>query len=309
MTDVLLFYTQKQADKRIIDLLNLKHLECKSPVTVDEQLIEGIGDLRFTTSFKGSKRKSNVILLFEHQSSIDLRMRLRGLNYIVQSYNQFEETRKGNEKFPYPVVVVLYHGTKSWKHLPEWDELIDIVPGVETGLLKYTLILIDISILKRDEFKGHPVVRALLEALQLASEKRLAKEFDRVIDHLVAVKDDPRAPGWSKSFTRYGMSVAKIGTERVIRAFSRILTEEEAREMTMTTAQELILEGEARGKAVEKIETGRDYILSILRRKFNRVPKDTEQAILAMNDSIALKSWAVQASVSQTLDEFLEAFN
>ena len=107
MADLLLFYTQKQADKRIIDLLNLADLECKSPVAIDEQLIEGIGDLRFTTSFKGSKRKSNVILLFEHQSSIDLRMRLRGLDYIVQSYKQFEETRKGDEKFPYPVVVIL----------------------------------------------------------------------------------------------------------------------------------------------------------------------------------------------------------
>jgi len=299
MTDLLLFYTQKQADKRIIDLLNLKRLECKSPVAIDEQLIEGIGDLRFTTSFKGSKRKSNVILLFEHQSKIDLRMRLRGLNYIVQSYNQFEESRKGNEKFPYPVVVVLYHGTKSWKHLPEWDELIDIVPGVETGLLKYTLILIDISILKRDEFKGHPIVQALLEALQLASEKRLAQEFDRVIDRIALVKDDPRAPGWSRSFCRYALAVAKIGTERVIRAFSKILTEEEAHKMTMTTAQELILEGEARGRA--------EAVLTVLRARFNTIPEEVEREIRQMIDPIALESWTAQAATVRSMKEFAEA--
>ena len=64
-------------------------------------------------------------------------------------------------------------------------------------------------------------------------------------------------------------------------------------------------EGEARGEA----KRGRNTLLAILRKKFNRIPKETEQAILAMNDPIALESWAVQASVSQTLDEFLEAFS
>ena len=79
--------------------------------------------------------------------------------------------------------------------------------------------------------------------------------------------------------------------------------------MTMTTAQELILEGEARGREAEKIETARNLLIAILQEKFNSIPKDTERTILAMNDSIALKSWAVQASMSQTLGEFLEAFN
>jgi hypothetical protein len=99
-----------------------------------------------------------------------------------------------------------------------FDELIDIVPGVKTGLLKYTLILIDISILKRDEFKGHPVVQTLLEALQLASEKRLVNEFDRVIDRLVVIKDDPRASGWLRSFCRYALAVATIETEQIAKA-------------------------------------------------------------------------------------------
>ena len=58
-------------------------------------------------------------------------------------------------------------------------------------------------------------------------------------------------------------------------------------------------EGVARGKA--------ELLLAILQEKFNNVPRDTEQTILAMTDPIALKSWAVQASMCQTLDEFLEA--
>jgi hypothetical protein len=261
--------------------------------------MEGIGDLRFTTSFKGSNHKSNVFLLFEHQSSIKRRMRLRGLKYIVLSYDQFEESHKGNEKLPYPIVLLLYHGVVPWKHLPEMDELIDIVPGAESGLLKYTLILIDISVLKRGEFKGHPVLQALLEALQLASEKRLVNEFDRVIDRLVAVKDDARAEGWLRSFCRYALAVAKIGTEQVIKAFSKILTEEEAHKMTMTTAEELWVGGETKA--------GRSMVITFLRAKFKRVPKEIEDAINQMNDPVALESLAAHAGHSDTLAEFAEA--
>ena len=302
MADLLRYYPQNPIDQKTVGMLNLKHLECKSPVAVDEQLTEGIGDLRFSASFKRSNRQSNVFLLFEHQSTIDRRMRLRGLNYIVRSYNQFEETHKGREKLPYPLVVVLYHGKVPWSHLPEMDELIDVVPGVKSGLLDYPLILIDVSILREDQFKGHPVLQALLEALQLASEKRLVKEFGRVVDRLVAVKNDPRLLGWLRSFARYTMSVAKIGTEQIVKAFSKILTEKEADNMARTTAEELLIQGEARGEA----NAGRNAVLAVLRARFKKVPKEIEKAVCKISDPIALESWAAQAATCPSLDEFAE---
>jgi hypothetical protein len=296
MADLLRFYTQKLADQQAVNLLDLKCLECKSPVTIDEQLVESIGDLRFSTSFKGSKRQSDVYLLFEHQSKIDRRIRLRGLNYITQTYNQFEETHKGEEKLPYPVVVVLYHGKVSWKHLPEMDELIEIAPGMKTGLLDYQLILIDISELKPEQFQGHPVLQALLESLQLASKGRLVAEFDRVMDRLSTVKKDPRMKGWLRSFARYAMSVAKIGAEQIVKAFSKILNEREASDMAKTTAEELWIGGE--------IKASRNRVLAYLRGKFGTVPKDIEEAVRRMNDPIALESLAARTASCQTLDEF-----
>jgi hypothetical protein len=304
MADLLRYYTQKLADQQAVNLLDLKHLECKSPVTVDEQLVEGIGDLRFSTSFKGSKRKSNVFLLFEHQSSIDPDFRLRGLGYIIRSYEEFRELTKGKEKLPYPVVVVLYHGKVPWKHLPEMDELIEIAPGMKTGLLDYLLILIDISELKPEQFQGHPVLQAVLESLQLASQGRLVAEFDRVMDRLTAVKTDPRMKGWLRSFARYAMTVTKIGmkvgTELIVKAFSKILSEREASDMAKTMAEELLIQGKAEGKA----EIGREIILESLRERFGKVPKNIEKAINQMNDPIALKSLAVRTSSCKTLAEF-----
>jgi hypothetical protein len=50
-----------------------------------------------------------------------------------------------------------------------------------------------------------------------------------------------------------------------------------------------------------------ELLLAILRERFNNVPKDTERIILEMSDPIALQSWGVQASMCQSLDEFIEA--
>ena len=57
--------------------------------------------------------------------------------------------------------------------------------------------------------------------------------------------------------------------------------------------------GEARGQA--------KAVLTVLRRKFKKVPKHVEQAVLAMSDPIALESLLVHAMDSNTLDEFAEA--
>jgi len=202
MTDLLLHYPQNADDQQAIQLLDLKHLVCRSPVTIDKNLIEGRGDLRFATKFKGSNRQSNVFLLLEHQSKIDHRMRLRGLKYIVQEYDQFD----GKGKLPYPVVIILYHGTVPWDRIPTMDEMIDLVPGARTGLLDYHLILIDISKLKRGEFKGHPALCAMLETIQRGSEGILTEEFDRIIGYFVSVKDDHRTKDWLHSIGKYRSS-------------------------------------------------------------------------------------------------------
>ena len=60
---------------------------------------------------------------------------------------------------------------------------------------------------------------------------------------------------------------------------------------------------EARGKAEGKIEA----LLTVLRAKFYRVPKETEKMIRQMTDPIALDSWTAHAATCQSMDEFAEA--
>ncbi|MDR3196433.1 MAG: Rpn family recombination-promoting nuclease/putative transposase, partial [Planctomycetaceae bacterium] len=75
MADLLTFYVRQTNDQKIIQLIDLIHLRCESPINIDTDLVEMIGDLRFSTHFKTSQQPSTVFLLFEHQSTIDKHFR------------------------------------------------------------------------------------------------------------------------------------------------------------------------------------------------------------------------------------------
>jgi hypothetical protein len=297
MADLLRHYPQNPAEQRMVALLDLERLVCKDPVTVNERLAEIRGDLRFSTSFKEIDREANVYLLFEHQSTKDPKFRLRGLDSIIQEYKKFWESTKGQAKFPYPIVLVLYHGTAPWEQVPVMDDLIEIAPGMMTGLLNYLLIFVDISPLLRGEFKGHPVLQTVLESLQLGSKGELADNFEQVIERLLVVKDDPRMGDWLPSLGFYAMSVDDIDMEQVAKAFSKIVNKEEANRMTTTTAEKLLIQGETKGKA--------EMVLKALRKKFEQVPQEIEKSVLGMSDPIALESLLEHVFDSNTLEEFV----
>ena len=69
-----------------------------------------------------------------------------------------------------------------------------------------------------------------------------------------------------------------------------------------------IAEGEARGEAKE-IERGRNAVVTVLRTRFKRVPKEVEKTIRQMVDLVALESWLVQAVACQSMDEFTKSLN
>ena len=68
--------------------------------------------------------------------------------------------------------------------------------------------------------------------------------------------------------------------------------------------------GEARGIAIgeaREIERGRNAVLTVLRTRFKRVPKEVEKTIRQMVDLIALESRLVQAAACQSIEEFAES--
>ena len=56
-----------------------------------------------------------------------------------------------------------------------------------------------------------------------------------------------------------------------------------------------------------KAENGRAILLKILRKKFNKIPKDVENKIGKMTDPVALDSWVEHALTCPSMSEFARA--
>ncbi len=64
------------------------------------------------------------------------------------------------------------------------DKLIGSVPGVNRPVLDFPICLIDLARIRTDNLVGPPDLRALLDALQSASENRLSERFELILSTL-----------------------------------------------------------------------------------------------------------------------------
>jgi hypothetical protein len=181
--DVELFVSllENYGDNGVIQLLDLDSMQCESPVTVDNKLVEVRGDLRFSTKFKAGGY-SNVFLFFEHQSTWVRLFSIVALRKILEFYEQCEamgiDVITIDGKLPFPIIVLLYHGEVSWGKLLQLRDLIAVPPGMNAeGFLSFQVLLIDLTLLTPEQLKGHPALRALLDALLSFSKKQLNGNF------------------------------------------------------------------------------------------------------------------------------------
>lgn len=291
--------------------MDLQHITCESPISVDEDLVETLGDLRYMTRFKGTKQLSRVFVLVEHQSKSERFFCLRAIEYICKAFWQYLSSPKASEGgkpklLPYPVVVVLYHGKKPWGKLHSISELIFSVPGVNLNILQLPICLIDLPRIPAAQLKGNPVVRALLDSLQSASSKTLGERYEEIASGLKVIKKDPRAGSWARILTNYALSQSSIkgGMDAILRVYRSVCTEKEAEKMAMTTAEELRLQGVAAGKAEGKVEGMVVIILDILTDRFGKIPASLEKKINTIKDSARLSGLGKRAETCKTLDDF-----
>ncbi len=313
--DVVADFLRNYLSPDLAALLDLRHITCESPVSVDEDLVETIGDLRYMTRFKGTGQLSRVFVLVEHQSRSERFFSLRAIEYICKAYWQYLSSPRAAEsgkpkRLPYPVVVVLHHGKKPWGRLYSMRELITSVPGVDLDILRLPVCLIDLASIPAGQLKGNPVVRALLDSLQSASSNTLGERYEEIASGLKDMRQDPRAGSWARMLTLYAASQSRIngGMDAVRRVYRRVCAEKEAEKMTMTTAEAIGLEarkkGKAEGRAEGRAEGKAEIIIEILTARFGVVPALLEKKINAVRDSGSLNELGKAVGTCATLHEF-----
>lgn len=145
---------------------------------VQQNLQQTHSDLLFSVKMAG--RSLRLFLLFEHQTTVDARMPLRMLGYVLEIL-QKHELEHG---LPLPPVIgyVLHQGPDRWTVSTQFEDLFDLPPEFAQTLGPYLPsfrhALLDLTQADPKNQEPDAEVRVALELMKLARTRKLLEFFD-----------------------------------------------------------------------------------------------------------------------------------
>ena len=257
--------------------IDLDGLVLQEGTFVDEVLRHRQTDVLFATTVSG--RDAYLYVLIEHQSSPDPLMAFRMLVYMVRIWERHlarHAASSGRRPLPLIVPLVIYQGRRRWSAVTDIAGLLDIDDGLGEAardlIPRFRFLLDDLT----------EVDAAALRARPLTSTARVAFAL------FANATDDPDVTRWLKDWIE---DLSEIDRQRLVGVFSYILRVSVtpvdvlvrfaatvgpvAEEVAMTTADQLIAQGEARGEArgiVQGIASGRaSLLIDMLTLKFGEL--------------------------------------
>ena len=298
-------FLQNYADKKFVSEIDLPKMELAPTHYLGAKGDERIVDLVWRCPLKTGDGSLMAVIVFEHES--------KSLKHIPRKLHKYisaiwDAEAKEGKPLSAPFFIVLRTGKKP--HRRRYYTMADSLPKDGDGkpigkAVEVEYDVIDLPAWDFDDLMGGAVLRSALMMLHTTTSGNL-DDFPKALLPLLELPEGER------------IEVTAELMDFVAKAFAAKRRKLDA--TTASAAVELIFKGKGKkmmktifdeqrdeGIAEGKTEAGRNMVLTVLRARFKRVPKDIEKAILAMSDSIALESWAAQAATCQSLDEFAEA--
>ena len=306
-TDFLLHY----ADKKFVAEIDAKKIQLAPTHYIGQKGDERIVDLVFQCPLKSGNGSLMAVIIFEHQSDSLKKIPEKLLRYISAIWDA--ERKEGKRILSAPYFIVLRTGKKPYRKpnptlaasLPKDSEgrPLGHVPEI-----RYDVV--DLPAWDFDKLIGGTVLRLALGMLHKMTGGAL-DEFPKALLPLSEITDEEQRDRLTRELLDFADKAFATHNRRLdaavlSQALHPILKGKE-NTMIKTIFGEKVDEGIAIGKAEGKTEAGRNMVLTALRTKFKRIPKDIEKSVLSMSDSIALESLLAQAIQSETMDEFAEA--
>jgi len=294
--DFLFYY----ADPKFVAAINLKKIRPAPTHYVGKAGNERIIDLVFLCPLKNGCGTLMTVIIFEHQGG-SLRKIPRKLHKYISAIWDAEE--KAGLPLSAPYFIVLRVGKKP--HRGRYPKMADSLPKDKNGkpvgkTVEIDYDVVDLPAWDFDKLVGGPVLRLALGILKKMTEDA-GLEFAEALLPLLEIPDEEQRIDFAKEVLPFVAKVfaahdLQLDTETVSKALKPIFKEEI---MIKTIFEEKYIEGQ--------VDYGREVLLKILRKKFNKVPRDVEKTIRKMNDPVALDSYAEHALDCQTMTEFAQA--
>ena len=291
------------AEAKFLAEIDLKRIKPAPTHYIGQKGDERIVDLVFQCPLKGGGNLMTVII-FEHQNR-SLKKIPRKLHKYISSIWDIE-TKEGKKVLSAPYFIVLRTGKKP--HRGPKPMMSDSLPKGRDGrplgkAVEIDYDVVDLPAWAFDQLVGGPVLRLALGILKKMLEDD-EDEWPEALLPLREISDEEQRIELTKELLEFVAKAFAAHNRRLDEAMlSRALKpifKDKERFMIATIFEEREAIGRAEGEAMGSV-------LTALRVRFKKVPKDIEKAVRTMVDLTALKSLASHAETCPSLEEFVKA--
>jgi len=280
--------------------LDLDGLSIEPRHKTDDVFRDRVSDIVYRVPIKNTVHHIDFFVILEHKSGNDLWtiFQLWVYVYLVIQQEYRKVANAGTVPADYrltPVIaMILHHGESRFTGKTELSELFLKLPGIEKYLPKLQAVLFDLSALEDDDVPEDPEVpelKLVLTALKVVFRKDVSAKITEILEELKPISDDPIIQDIIRTVWHYLVNSATYMEQDYNILYETINSIVEVESMPT-----MLEKAEVKGKA--------EMVLKALRKKFENVPPEIEEAVLARTDAVALESLLEHVFDSKTLDEF-----
>jgi hypothetical protein len=275
---------------------------------------ERIVDLVFQCPLKTGNGSLMAVIIFEAQNENLSEIPEKLLRYVSAIW---DAERKAGKPLSAPYFIVVRTGKKPYRG-KVYPKMSDSLPKRRDGkpIGKAVDIEYDVVDLPKWDFGdliGGTVLRLALGMLHKMTGDAI-EEYPKALLPLLEIDDVGERIELSKELAQFVVTAFAAHNRRVDeaalgKALHPVLKGKE-KAMIKTIFDEKydagVADGEARGEARGEDKGKAESVLTVLRNRFKRIPKNVEKAVTSMSDSIALESLLEHAVHSDTMEEFAE---
>jgi len=269
-------------------------------------------DVIYKVPILGSEENLRIYIILEHKSFNDFFAIFQADGYAGQisqiEYNQAVDEKRLNADFRLsPVLVIIFHhGDSAFTGPTDVSGVYNDFGILGDYLSHRRAILFDLSTLSELDLPDDPdapELFAVLRIMQVIFGLDISTKVKEVLERLEPYSKIPKYHRLIRILWWYFVKNARKESHQGIMTVT-----ETVKKMIGENEMSMVLEMlKAEGKAEGKAETGREILLKILRKRFNKVPRDVESTIRKMSDPVALDSWAEHALDCQSMTDFAQA--
>lgn len=307
--------------KQLVENIHWPTLRLVSGTQFDAFLSKEEEDLLFTAQFKTGS-EAFIYLLFEHLSTPKYWTIFRLLRYMVHTWETYLAQQQTAKKIPVIIPIVLYHGSKPWKHPQSFLEILDVPTSchkeLEPFLPSFRFLLEDLNQLQDEDLRirasSNVALLALIALKHVRQTANLGAIMAQYRDIFLATRREDQgfqAIYWVMS---YIFQVHEAHSEHPILDVIESTLGDDFKEIAMTIADQLIEKGIKRGiqrgreegkkEGEEKVydSEGRKLLLALVELKFGPLPTHITNLIQTSSPQ-KIHLWSTLSLQATTLAE------